>query len=117
MAFILADRVREFTGTTGTGTVDLTGAAVAHRTFVDGIGDGNTTVYVIAHQSANEWEAGIGTVTDAAPDTLSRTTVLASSNSGSLVSFSAGTKDVYVDLSFRHSTTIGRAISLSMSFC
>lgn len=92
---LLADRVKETSTTTGTGTLDLAGTSTGFRTFVAGIGTGNTCFYCISHRTADEWEVGIGTVTDAGTDTLSRTTVLASSNSGSLVNFSAGTKDVF----------------------
>jgi hypothetical protein len=60
------------------------------------VGDGNTTYYTIVAYSGTEWEVGIGTYT-ASGTTLSRNTVLSSSNSGSLVNFSAGTKDVFVD--------------------
>ena len=95
MAFAVADRVRETTTTTGTGTLDLAGAVSGFRTFVSGIGDGNVTYYAIVHRTAAEFEIGIGTVTDASTDTLSRTTVLSSSNSNSAVTFSAGTKDVF----------------------
>jgi hypothetical protein len=95
MAFVLADRVRETTTTTGTGTVTLAGAVLGFQTF-SAIGNGNTTYYTIAGQGTSEWEVGIGTYTSAGT-TLSRTTVLASSNSGSLVNFSAGTKDVFCD--------------------
>lgn len=95
MALVLADRVNETTTTAGTGTVTLAGAVSGYQSF-SAIGNGNTTYYTIAHQSANEWEVGIGTYT-AAGTTLSRDTVLASSNSGSLVSFSAGTKNVFAD--------------------
>ena len=92
------DRVKETTTTTGTGTVNLAGAAVGFETFVAGIGNGNTTYYCIAEQGGAAFEIGIGTVTDATPDTLSRTTVLSSSNSDSLVDFAAGTKDVFCTL-------------------
>jgi hypothetical protein len=95
MAFAVADRVRETTTTTGTGTLNLGGAVSGFRTFVSGIGDGNVTYYAIVHRTAAEFEIGIGTVTDASTDTLSRTTVLSSSNSNSAVTFSAGTKDVF----------------------
>lgn len=95
MALILADRVNETTTTTGTGTVTLDGAVDKFQSFA-AIGDGNDTYYTIAHQSANEWEVGIGTYT-ATGTLLSRSTVLASSNSGSLVNFSAGTKNVFCD--------------------
>jgi len=97
MAFV-ADRVKETSSTTGTGTLNLDGAAANFRSVVAGIGTGNQCYYSIVHQTLAEWEVGIGTVTDATPDTLSRTTVLASSNAGSLVTFSAGTKDVFVTI-------------------
>jgi hypothetical protein len=94
MSLVLADRVRETTTTTGTGTVTLAGAVTGFQSF-SVVGDGNTTYYTIAGQGTAEWEVGIGTYTSAGT-TLARTTVLASSNSGSLVTFSAGTKDVFV---------------------
>ena len=98
MAHVLNDRVKETTTTTGTGTVNLAGAETGFESFVAGIGNSNTTYYCIVHQSADEFEVGIGTVTDASPDTLSRTTIISSSNSDSAVNFSAGTKDVFCTL-------------------
>lgn len=95
MAFVLADRVRETTTTTGTGTVTLAGAVTGFQTFA-AIGNANITYYTIAGQGTSEWEVGIGTYTSSGT-TLSRTTVLASSNAGALVNFSAGTKDVFCD--------------------
>jgi hypothetical protein len=94
MALVLADRVKETTTTTGTGTVTLLGASTGYQSFA-AIGNANTTYYTIAGQTTSEWEVGIGTYTSSGT-TLSRDTVLASSNSGSLVTFSAGTKDVFV---------------------
>ena len=98
MAFVLNDRVKETTTSTGTGTINLAGAETGFETFVAGVGNSNTCYYCIAHQSADEFEVGIGTVTDASPDTLSRTTIISSSNSDSAVDFSAGTKDVFCTL-------------------
>ena len=95
MAFIIADRVRESTTTTGTGTINLAGEVSGFRTFVSAIGNNGTCYYAIVHRNASEWEVGLGTVTDASPDTLARTTILSSSNSGSAVDFSSGTKDVF----------------------
>lgn len=94
MALVLADRVRETTTTVGTGTITLAGAVVGFQSFA-AIGNGNVTYYTIAGQGTSEWEVGIGTYTSSGT-TLSRTTVLSSSNGGSLVSFSTGTKDVFV---------------------
>jgi hypothetical protein len=94
MSFVLADRVKETTTTTGTGTVTLLGASTGYQSF-SAIGNGNTTYYTIAGQTGSEWEVGIGTYTSSGT-TLARTTVISSSNAGSLVNFSAGTKDVFV---------------------
>lgn len=93
MAFVLADRVQETSTTTGTGTLTLAGAVVGYASFAS-IGNGNNCYYTIT--DGTNWEVGIGTYT-AAGTTLSRTTVLASSNAGSLVTFPAGTKNVFCD--------------------
>jgi hypothetical protein len=98
MALVINDRVKETSTTTGTGTIDLAGAETGYEGFVAGIGTGNTTYYAIELNSAGEWEVGIGTVTDAATDTLSRDTIISSSNSDSAVNFSAGTKNVFCTL-------------------
>jgi hypothetical protein len=94
MALVIKDRVKETSTTTGTGTLTLAGAATGFQSFA-AIGDGNTTFYTIALVSSNEWEVGIGTYTSSGT-TLSRDTILSSSNSGNAVDFSAGTKDVFV---------------------
>ena len=93
MALVLADRVRDTTTTTGTGTVTLSGTAPTGYQNFSVVGNGNTTYYTI--NAGSQWEVGIGTYSSTGP-TLARTTVLASSNSGSLVDFSTGTKDVFV---------------------
>ena len=95
MALVLNDRVKETSTTTGTGTLDLDGAVTGFEGFVAGIANTNTTYYCIAHTTADEWEVGLGTVTDAGTDTLSRDTVISSSNSDNKVVFTAGTKDVF----------------------
>ena len=112
MALVLADRVQETTTTTGTGTVTLAGAATGYQTFA-AVGDGNSTYYTIT--GTTEWEVGIGTYT-ASGTTLSRTTVLSSSNSGSLVNFSAGTKNVFVTYPAARSVPFNRAIVMSLVF-
>jgi hypothetical protein len=94
MALVLADRVRETSATTGTGTLTLTGAMYGYQSFA-AIGNGNSTYYTIYDQTSGAWEVGIGTYT-ASGTTLSRTTVLSSSNAGALVPFGSGTKDVFV---------------------
>ena len=94
MALVVKDRVRETTTTTGTGTITLGGAATGFQSF-SVIGDSNTTFYTIQLSNTNEWEVGVGTYT-LSGTTLSRDTILESSNSGSAVNFSAGSKDVFV---------------------
>lgn len=93
MALVLADRVRETTTTTGTVAVVLAGAYPSFQSFLAAVGNGNTTYYAISNLAAGEWEVGVGTYTSSG-NTLSRDTVLSSSNAGSLVNFSAGSKDV-----------------------
>ncbi len=94
MALVLKDRVKEQTTTTGTGTITLGGTVSGFESFAS-VGDGNTTYYAIVNPAADEWEVGLGTYT-AAGTTLSRDTILESSNSDAAVDFSAGTKDVFV---------------------
>jgi hypothetical protein len=96
MPLIQADRVRETTTTTGQGTVTLAGAVTGFQSFSAGVGNGNTCYYTIAAQTGTEWEVGLGTYT-LSGTTLSRDTVFASSAGGTTkVTFSAGTKDVFV---------------------
>ena len=94
MALVIKDRVKETSTTTGTGTFTLAGAATGFQSFA-AIGDGNTTFYTIVLVGGSQWEVGIGTYTSSGT-TLSRGTILSSSNSGNAVNFSAGTKDVFV---------------------
>lgn len=94
MALVAADRVKETSTTTGTGTYDLAGAESGFRTFVAGVGNGNTCYYVATMGA--DWEEGLGTVTDASPDTLARTHVIKSSNSDAAVNWGAGTKTLFV---------------------
>ena len=91
MPLVIADRVRETSTTTGTGTLTLDGAVTGFRTFGSAIGSGNTCYYTITLGA--DWEVGLGTV---GTGTLARTTVLKSSNSNSAVNFGAGAKDVFV---------------------
>jgi hypothetical protein len=91
MALVVKDRVQETTTTEGTGTLTLSGAVTGFQTFSSAIGNSNTTYYAIS-SNGSEFEVGIGTV---GAGTLARTTILASSNSGSVVNLSAGIKNVF----------------------
>ena len=97
MALVINDRVKQTSTTTGTGTFDLDGVVSGFESFVTGIGSTNTTYYSIVNENG-EFEVGLGTVTDAATDTLSRDTIISSSNSDNAVNFSAGTKNVFCTL-------------------
>jgi hypothetical protein len=94
MALVLKDRVKETSVVTGTGNATLLGAAIGYQSFNTAIPTGSTVYYCIAAQGVSEWEVGVGTFT--APDTLSRDTILESSAAGAPVTFTAGTKDVFV---------------------
>lgn len=92
MALVLKDRVKETTTTTGTGAYTLAGAVTGYQAF-SVVGDGNTTYYTVT--DGTNWEVGIGTYT-LSGTTLSRDTILASSNSGNAVSWGAGSKEVFL---------------------
>ena len=94
MALAVKDRVRETSTTSGTGTLTLAGAVTGFQAF-SVIGNANTTYYGIVDSTTGAFEVGIGTYT-LSGTTLSRTTVLSSSNAGSLVNFAANSKDVFV---------------------
>ena len=96
MAFVVADRVQETCAAPGTGTVTLLGASNGYQSFSSGIGNGNVTFYTIADQAGANWEVGIGTYSSSG-NTLSRTTILASSNGGSATNFSSGVQNVWCD--------------------
>jgi hypothetical protein len=96
MALVINDRVKETSTTSGTGTLNLAGASQDFISFVSGVGNGNTTYYCITETGTDKFEVGIGTVTDATPDTLSRDTVI-SNNLGTTneIDFGSGEKDVF----------------------
>ena len=94
MALVLADRVKETSNSTGTGTIVLAGAVTGYQSFAV-IGNANLTYYTIADQVGANWEVGVGTYYSGNVS-LARTTVLSSSNAGALANFTTGTKDVFV---------------------
>lgn len=93
--FQLFERVRSTTTTTGTGTLSLAGAFDAsYFAFTDKLASGDTCYYEI-RVAGTLAEVGEGTYTTAG-NTLSRDTVIDSTNAGALVSLPAGTKDVWI---------------------
>ena len=96
MALVVADRVKETTTTTGTGAITLAGAEVNFVAFSSVLSDGDTTYYAIVDDSNQDFEVGLGTYATSG-NTLTRTTVLASSNGGSAVNLLAGSKEVFIN--------------------
>lgn len=94
MAYKTSDRVKEQTTITGTGTYEMDGPITGNQTFLAGVGNGNSCYYTAT--DGTDWEVGIGTVTDGSPDTLTRDTILASSNADAAVSWSPGTKNIFL---------------------
>ena len=113
MAFILKDRVKETSTTTGTGNISLGGAAATFDSFQSYLTNGDTTFYAIAHTSSgvDEWEVGLGTWNTG--NTLSRTTVLAGSNGTSAVNFSAGTKDIFMTYPASKAAVVGEDVTFA----
>jgi hypothetical protein len=94
MALLVKDRIKETTSTTGTGTLTLAGAVAGYQAF-SVLGDGATTYYALTDANGTAWEVGLGTYASSGT-TLARTTVLDSSNSGSKITLTSGTHDVFV---------------------
>jgi len=95
MALVLKDRVKETTTTTGTGAISLGGAVANFQAFSAVLSDADTTYYAIVDTTNNTFEVGLGTYASSG-NTLTRTTVLESSNSGSAVNFGAGSKNIFI---------------------
>lgn len=95
MALVLKDRVQETTSSPGTGAAVLLGAVTGYQTFSATMSNGDTTYYTIADQSGSRWEVGIGTYITSGNE-IARTTILASSNSGSTVDFNSGTQVIFL---------------------
>jgi plastocyanin len=106
MSLVLADRVRQTTTSTGTGTITLNGSVEGFQSFT-AIGNGNTTYYTIS--GGAQWEVGIGTYSSG---TLARTTVI-SSSTGSKLDLAAGTKDVFVTLPASVAVTSGTDVTFT----
>ena len=112
MAFITADRVKDTSTTTGTGNITVSGSApFGYRTFSTVLSVADTFYYAIQGQSTAEWEIGVGTY--ASTNQFARTTVLASSASGSAVSFSSGTKNVFITLAATRTLQLGPSDTLT----
>ena len=95
MALVLKDRVKETTSTTGTGAISLGGAVANFQAFSAVLSNADTTYYAIVDTTNTAFEVGLGTYASSG-NTLTRTTVLESSNSGSAVNLSAGSKTIFI---------------------
>jgi len=89
MALVYYDRVKDTSNTTGTGTWTLNNTPPTGSVAFSVVGNANTCYYLAYSSDLSQWEVGLGTYTSSGT-TLARTTVYASTNSGSAVSFSAG---------------------------
>ena len=107
------DRVKEFTNVTGVGDITTTGAYPAFQRFSDVFTVGDTTFYSIVDGINGTWESGLGTYK--AANTIERTKVLESSNSGLKVSFQVGEKTVFVTYPAKESITSSQSIALSIA--
>jgi hypothetical protein len=117
MAFVLADRVKQTSASTGTGAFTLSATVFGFRAFSSVLATSDTTYYTIAHQSLDEWEVGYGTYSSA--NTLTRTKVISSTNAGAAVNFSAGNKDVFITLpavgAFGNNIVLGSNLTYNQS--
>lgn len=97
MSYVLNDRVKENTVTTGTGNIALGGAAASnYQTFSAGIGANNWTYYGLLDGNNVGWEVGQGNI-NSSGNTLIRSTILSSSNSGSAINLSVNTHQIFCD--------------------
>lgn len=114
MALILADRVKETATSPGSSDVTLAGQSTGFRAFSSVMSTGDTCYYTIADQTGANWEVGLGTYLGS--NVLQRTTIYASSNSGSIVNFSSGTQDVFITYAAGRSIAQGRALINNMVY-
>jgi len=113
MAFITADRVKDTSTTTGTGNITVSGSApFGYRTFSTVLSVSDTFYYCIQGQGTSEWEVGLGAYVSS--NQFARTTVLSSSASGSAVSFSSGTKNVFITLAADKTLQIDSSSSVTV---
>lgn len=114
MSLVFAPRVKETTETTSTGTYSLAGSANGFQGFVAGIGNTNTTWYCCTDDI--NWEIGIGTVTDSSPDTLSRDTIVMSTNNNAAVNWGSGSKNIFCVFPYKLLHAIQVGITASNEF-
>lgn len=114
MALIQADRVKETATSPGTGPVTLLGAVTGFQRFNAVMAVNDLCYYTIADQTGSNWEVGIGTYSGT--NTLTRTTILASSNSNAAVNFSSGTQDVFITYPAARAIPQGRAYVMNVIY-
>ena len=112
MGYVIKDRVKDTTTTTGTGTVTVTGTApTGFIAFATAASTGDNFYYCISSSGGSEWEVGLGTLVTGT--TISRDSVLASSNANALVNLSAGTKDIFMTLAADNVPSTGKIYAYS----
>lgn len=93
MSGLVADRVKETTTTTGTGSLTLAGAVAQFQTFNAAFGTNSFFYYCIVDADGADWEVGRGYLSTSTD--LVRSVIQSSSNAGAVVSLSAGTHSVF----------------------
>ena len=110
---VVFDRVKETSTSTGTGVIALSGASPSFQAFGNVLSVGEGTFYAIVDATSGSWETGEATYSDT--NELTRTKVLESSNSGNVVNFGAGTKNVFMTYPASQSITSSQSIALSIA--
>lgn len=110
MSLQLNDRVKETSTTTGTIPIVLTGAATGYQTVASSVTSSNTFPYVVELVGGSEWEIGIG-IYSSSNNSIIRTQILNSSNSGNIVNFSTGAKNVFITIPAALATVTSKGLT------
>ena len=94
MSYIIADRVKQITTSTGVGNLTLGASVTGFQVFSAVCSNGDNFHYAVVHLTNGSWETGLGTY-NSSGGTVSRS-VLTSSNSNALVDFAAGNKEIFI---------------------
>ena len=110
----VADRVKETTTTTGTGSLALAGAVSGFQTINTAIGQNIYTSYVLLDANGTGWETGKGYLSTAT--NFKRTVVFTSTNSNNAISLSTGTHTIFIDATGKYFLNMtGKMLAMSKS--